>query len=283
MGRFGVEGPYGLGLSLDASSRFSGPTANGRRPLWTAVRVEGVPVRMKVRQVSSDPPVLEVAGVPWEYGPALRPVAEWMLFAGLSLQAFYRNVADRPVVGSVTRQLTGLKPNRPPTVFEMAVTAVTEQQISMAAAYQIRSRLVRAYGGAPARGPDTGNASASHAFPTPGHLAAASLEGLQGCGLSRRKAECIRGLARGVVDGRVDPEGWTELSDEEARATITEMRGFGPWSADYILVRGLGRLNCVPASDLGVRTAWVLASETGPGWRPSRCERHWRLSNPTGG
>jgi len=44
------------------------------------------------------------------------------------------------------------------------------------------------------------------------------------------------------------------MSDDEVRAHITQIRGFGRWSADYILIRGLGRPDCVPADDLGVRT-----------------------------
>jgi DNA-3-methyladenine glycosylase II len=194
-----------------------------------------------------------------------------MLFGELALEPFYETVEEHPVLGDVVRRLRGVKPTRPSSLFEMAVTAVTEQQISMAAAYQIRSRVIETFGDPvavpDAADPGTGDdgASALHAFPTPETLAEVPLEKLEDCGLSRRKAEYIGGLAQGVVQGGVDFEGLRRLPNEAVRRTILALRGFGPWSADYILVRGLGRLDCVPVDDLGVRT--VVGRYLGDGSR----------------
>jgi DNA-3-methyladenine glycosylase II len=93
-----------------------------------------------------------------------------------------------------------------------------------------------------------------YAFPTPEAIASVPLEKLEACGLSRRKAEYIKGLAQAIVEGGVDLDSLQEMPDEEVRRVITDQRGFGPWSADYILMRGLGRMDCVPADDLGVRS-----------------------------
>jgi DNA-3-methyladenine glycosylase II len=218
---------------------------------------------MEVSQVESDPPVLAVAGTGAPPG-SLQQEVEWMLFGGLSLKPFYERVAGHQVMEGAVRRLRGLKPSRPPSLFEMAVTAVTEQQISMAAAYQIRARLVEAFGDRILTVSQEGGPS-YHAFPEPERLASASKDALRQRGLSGRKAEYILGLARAVVSGEIDLEGLRDLSDEEVRAAITGLRGFGPWSADYILVRGLGRLDCVPASDLGVRT--VVGDLLGDGSR----------------
>lgn len=51
------------------------------------------------------------------------------------------------------------------------------------------------------------------------------------------------------------------------REAITQLRGFGSWSADYILVRGLGRMDVVPSKDLGIRT--VAGKVLGDGHRMS--------------
>ena len=262
--RFAVQGPYNLALSLASSQRYTEVSRGDESVFRTAVRVDGEPSIMEVSQVDDDPPVLAVAGTGGAPPGSLQQEAEWMLFGGLSLKPFYERVTGHQVMEGAVRRLRGLKPSRPPSLFEMAVTAVTEQQISMAAAYRIRTRLVEAFGDRILTVSEKGEPS-YHAFPDPERLASASKDSLRQCGLSGRKAEYILGLARRVVSGEIDLERLRDFSDEEVRAVITDLRGFGPWSADYILVRGLGRLDCVPASDLGVRT--VVGDLLGDGSR----------------
>jgi len=260
--RFVVEGPYDLSLSLHVSEGFSPDPAEESPRFRIAVRVDDAPVLMEVEQVEREPPALEVSSGSTEWAAQLRQIAEWVLFADLDLTPFYQQVDTHSVLGPIVERLEGLKPIRPPSLFEMAVTAVTEQQISMVAAYQIRWRLVDAFGD---RSPDAAEKVRLVAFPKPERLAEATLEELQSCGLSRRKAEYIKGLATAIADGELDLERLRGMSNDEARAFITEWRGFGPWSADYIMVRGLGRPDCVPADDLGVRT--VVGEYLGDGSR----------------
>jgi DNA-3-methyladenine glycosylase II len=259
---FAVESPYDLALSLRVSGGFSSGLAGDSPVLRMAVRIEGVPLAMEVRQVEREPPTLAVRGLSAGDAECLRPIAAWVLFADLDLSPFYRQIDPHPLLGPVAERLRGLKPIRPPSLFEMAVTAVTEQQISMAAAYQIRARVVNTFGDRP---PDAPGGDQLVAFPTPDRLAKASLEELHACGLSRRKAEYIHGLAEAIVEGQIDLDELRELPDDDARAVIEAWRGFGPWSANYILVRGLGRPDCVPAADLGVRT--VVGEYLGDGTR----------------
>jgi len=222
-------------------------------------------VVMDVGQVESSPPALEVFGTGGAGPSSLQQEAARMLFGGLRLEPFYEQVRGHPLMGGVVGRLRGLKPSRPPSLFEMAVTAVTEQQISMAAAYQIRTRLVEAFGD-PIAVPTAEEGKATYyAFPEPDRLVSLSTEALRACGLSVRKAEYILGLAQAVAGGDVDLDGLAGRSDEDVRAVLTDLRGFGPWSADYILLRGLGRVDCVPASDLGVRT--VVGGLLGEGSR----------------
>jgi DNA-3-methyladenine glycosylase II len=260
--RFVVEGPYDLPLSLRVSQGFSPDPPAEALLFRAAVRIDDAPVLMEVEQVEKDPPALEVSGDSAERAGRLRSIAEWVLFVDLDLTPFYQQVGAHTVLGSIVYRLEGLKPMRPSSLFEMAVTAVTEQQISMAAAYHIRWRVVNAFGERPPGAPEDARLVA---FPTPERLAEATLEALQSCGLSRRKAEYIKDLATAIADGELDLERLKEMPDDEARAFISEWRGFGPWSADYILVRGLGRPDCVPADDLGVRT--VVGEYLGDGSR----------------
>ena len=70
----------------------------------------------------------------------LRAIAKWLISWDLDLRPFYEQVASHRIMGPVTAALPGLKPLRPATLFEMAAIAITEQQLSLAAAFHIRTR-----------------------------------------------------------------------------------------------------------------------------------------------
>jgi DNA-3-methyladenine glycosylase II len=143
----------------------------------------------------------------------------------------------------------------------MAVIAITEQQISLAAAQRIQERLVRRFGQ---------EIGGFWIFPGAERLAHAEISELTACGLSHRKAEYVLDLARSVDDGSLDLDSIKEMDDDEARAFITARRGFGRWSADYILIRGLARADAVPADDLAVRS--VVGQSLGKGARMTSAE-----------
>jgi DNA-3-methyladenine glycosylase II len=258
-------GPYDLELSLKAMSAFSPEPPADTSVLRLPLRAGARAVVAEVRQVSRRPAVLEVS-LPSRVGGARvgRQLAEtvgWVLFLEQDLRPFYKLVKGHPVLGPLARRLYGLKASRPASLFDMAIIAVTEQQISLAAAYRIRTRLVEAYG-------DT--VEGHTLYPAPEAMAEKSIDELKAFGLSRMKADYIIGLARGVVEGSVDLEALKGMPDEEAREYIISLKGFGPWAAEYIMVRGLGRADVVPADDLGIRT--LVGQYLGDGARMSADE-----------
>ncbi|MFN8233001.1 MAG: hypothetical protein U0V56_05885 [Actinomycetota bacterium] len=91
------------------------------------------------------------------------------------------------------------------------------------------------------------------AFPRPRDLAGVEPRTLREIGFSGRKATTIIELARAVVDGRLDLDGLERLDDAEAVSRLTGVRGIGRWSAEYLLLRGFGRLNVFPGDDVGAR------------------------------
>ena len=184
-----------------------------------------------------------------------------MVNAGLDLKPFYEHAAAHRVLGPLTRSLRGLKPFRPASLFDMLVTAVIEQQISLAAARQIRARLISRFGD---------EVEGEPVFPAPETLAGAPLDELTECGLSHRKAEYVKGVSTEIVEGTLDLDELEKASSDEVRARIDALRGFGPWSAEYVLIRGLARADAVPVDDLGVRT--VVGKLLGDGSRPTAAE-----------
>jgi len=163
----------------------------------------------------------------------------------------FRKLAKRDrLMNVVSRKLIGLRPIAPPTMFEALVIAITEQQISLDAAIAIRSRLVEKYGAAIRL-----DERRFYAFPTPMSLARAEPSQMRGVGLSRSKAAYISELSRKVENGQLDLEGLREKNDGTIVQELTKIRGVGPWTAEYALIRGMGRANALPADDLGIQRA----------------------------
>lgn len=76
---------------------------------------------------------------------------------------------------------------------------------------------------------------------------------LRGAGLSRNKIAAMRDLAEHFARGALRPAAWTRQPDDEIVAALTEVRGIGPWTAQMYLIFKLGRLDVMPATDLGVQ------------------------------
>ncbi|MEM7563388.1 MAG: DNA-3-methyladenine glycosylase 2 family protein [Pseudomonadota bacterium] len=122
--------------------------------------------------------------------------------------------------------------------FETFLSTIVGQQISTDAAAAIMGRLRLLL-------PDM---SPSSIFDLP--------EGaLRQAGLSGRKVEYVEGLALAMCEGRFDPAMLPDMDDSSAIETITQLRGFGRWSAEIYLMFSLQRSDIFPAGDLALRIA----------------------------
>jgi DNA-3-methyladenine glycosylase II len=72
-------------------------------------------------------------------------------------------------------------------------------------------------------------------------------------GLNRQKARAIIELSIAVVKDRLHLESLEGLNDEQVVERLCELRGVGRWTAEYVLLRGLGRLHIFPGDDVGAR------------------------------
>jgi DNA-3-methyladenine glycosylase II len=239
-----LAGPFDLALSLRAAASFV-PLPQAPPPVLRAgLRIDGRPTLVAIRQRRGRPQEVAATAAPPLAAARLQALAARLVNAGLDLRPFYALAAADPVLAPVVQALWGVKPLPPPSLFEMLIVAITEQQLSLAAAFHIRRRLVERFGAA------CGQVSI---FPEPAALAAADPAQLQACGLSRRKAEYVRDVAAAVAAGRLDLDALAGMSEAAAQAVLEGQRGFGRWSAQYVLTRGLGRADCLPAEDVGLR------------------------------
>jgi len=165
-----------------------------------------------------------------------------LLGTEFDLDAFEAWAAGQPVLDELVPKLRGFRPPIAPDPFETLVTSITAQQVSLFAAFAIRSRMIHAFGE---------RAGEAFAFPTADRLAQATDEELVAVGFSRRKAEYVVGLARAGLDY----ERLARLPDDEVKAELTAVRGLGEWTADWYLARHLARPRAWPAGDLALRKA----------------------------
>ena len=131
-----------------------------------------------------------------------------------------------------------------PSVFDGLLWAIIGQQINLPFAFQLKRRLIERTG-APF-------AENLYAPPTPAAVAALTPEDLKPLQFSRSKAAYVIDTARLVADGRLDLDALRAMSATRAERTLLALRGLGPWSVNYLMMRSLGFADCVPLGDTGV-------------------------------
>ncbi len=216
------------------------------------------PLAVAVRQDDPARPEIQVTLAGAGAGPAAAPAAEAslrrMLGLDVDLTDFYRLAAADPLLAPLAERFRGFKPPRYPSVFETLTNAIACQQITLTLGITLLNRLAEAYGGTHPV-PAVGDAAPipAHAFPLPEELAALAPEALRPLGFSGRKAEYIIGVAGAIAAGDLDLEALAALDNAAALENLLRLRGVGRWSAEYVLLRGLGRLDTFPGDDVGAR------------------------------
>ena len=189
-------------------------------------------------------------------GPELSPAnvelatdrVSWLLGVDQDLAAFYElGKADEAMAGLVD-EFYGLHLPHTATVFEALVLAVLGQQISTSVARIIRTLLIETFGPSAEFDGET-----YYAFPRPESIWASSPAELHTMKLTQRKSEYVHGLAGSALDTAVGLERLDELTDREIVEKLTALRGVGLWTAQWALIRAVGRPDALPLGDLALR------------------------------
>lgn len=155
--------------------------------------------------------------------------------------------ARRLGAGRLVEQRAGLRVPLTAEPFEALVWVIVGQQVNLAFAAACRDALI-ALCGQPA-------GAGFRAHPTPAAVAGLEHRDLVRLRFSRRKAEYLIGAARAIAGGELDLGRLAAAPVEEARAALAGVRGLGPWSTEYVLMRGFGFEDCVPVGDAGLSAA----------------------------
>jgi DNA-3-methyladenine glycosylase II len=214
----------------------------GRRVTELAIRQSGSPAISRII-VTATPSLRTLSD-----RRQVESIVEQLLGLQIDLSGWYRVARRDRRLAELADRFRGLKPPRFPTVFETLVNAFACQQLSLVVGLELLNRLAVASNVRFGSG-----AFAHYAFPTPGDVARRRPASLRAIGFSHQKVRALLALARGIATGAIDLDRLALDSDTEVRAQLLQLHGVGRWTAEYVSLRGLGRLHVFPGDDVGAQ------------------------------
>jgi len=179
--------------------------------------------------------------------PALLPELHALVVGLLGLDedaAAFARLARKLGLARLVAGRPELRISRTPSVFDGLLWSIIGQQINFPFACLLKRRLVERAG--------TPLPGGLYAPPTPAAVAALEPADLLPLQYSRQKADYIITTARLIVSGKLDLAALATMSATRAERTLLAIRGLGPWSVNYLMMRSLGFPDCVPLGDTGV-------------------------------
>jgi len=215
--------------------------------------LDGKPVETEVTQLGSpEMPRLAVSLRGIGAGPGIEPRVtsslERLLGLSIDLGKFYRFTESNAGLKKLAAQFRGAKPPRFPTYFETLANAIACQQLSLTVGIRLLNRLSQAYGSSLET-----KEGLFHAFPRPEDLVDVDVEELRDMGFSYQKGHYLLGLARALTDQQLILDEIETFEDRAAVELLRQIKGVGRWTAEYFLLRGLGRTHVFPGDDVGAR------------------------------
>ncbi len=169
-----------------------------------------------------------------------------MLGLGVDPGPFERRMKRTRGLARLVRGREGLRIPLTADAFEGLVWVVVGQQVNVTFAATCRARLIELAG----RRVPVDDSFVAH--PTPAEVARVEYADLEPLQFSRRKAEYVVDTARAIAAGELDLEGLRHAPAGRVVDTLGAIRGLGPWSVNYLLMRSFGLEDCVPVGDVAL-------------------------------
>jgi AraC family transcriptional regulator of adaptative response / DNA-3-methyladenine glycosylase II len=158
--------------------------------------------------------------------------------------AAFSRLARRLGLARLVAGRPGLRLSQTPGVMDGLLWCIIGQQINLAFACVLKRRLVENLG--------TRLPGGLFSLPSADAIARLDPSDLRRWQYSRQKAAYLIGAARLVAEGELDLAALASMSATRAERTLLAVRGLGPWSVNYLMMRSLGFADCVPIGDTGV-------------------------------
>lgn len=266
---FTIPAPAGFSLraAADFAREFPGTQIGNEDPdamsfAWTLDgdwRTASVVLRQRDNEISG-----EIDGPDTdEFTAVVRRDVERILCLDIDATDFPGLGRDDPVVDALQKRFAGLRPVLFYTPYEAAAWCIIGQRIQMTQAATIKQRLADDYG-------DRG------AFPPPARLGQLSSPQR---GLTDRKIDQLHHLAAAALDGALGRDRLRTQSYNGAEQQLQQLPGIGPFSAELILIRGMGAPDALPRHEKRLQAATREAYKLAPNadinpvadqWRPYR-------------
>ncbi|MGL4318086.1 MAG: DNA-3-methyladenine glycosylase family protein [Pseudomonas sp.] len=208
---------------------------------------QGQPALLEIRFLAGQARVtLEVDGSANGDPGALQQLAEHMLGLTQPIELFERAYREHPQLGVLIAATPGLRVPQSSTPFEALSWAISGQQISLAVAISLRRKLIQLAG--------RPHSSGLLCYPDAPAVAALDEQQLRDAGFSQAKTQALLLLSREMVAGNLPLQQWqAEAPAELICERLLALRGIGPWTVDYALLRGFARLDGSLHGDVAVR------------------------------
>jgi DNA-3-methyladenine glycosylase II len=259
---------------------------NAQPVLDLAFSVEGDWGTVGIRVAQHDTAVIAqvVANPGGTTNEAISAQLERMLSLDVDASRFGEIIANDKIVELLERLRPGLRPVLYPSPYEAAARAIIGHRLFVRQAASVSGRVSLEHGEAVMIA-----GRLVHAFPSPERLA--SLTPVEG--LSDRKVSQLRALGTFTVKGGLDSVGLRSMKYPEALTYLQQLKGIGPFSAELIMLRGVGDSDAFPCEEKRLHRAMALAYkledssdlnvllEIAERWRPYRSWVGLLLRNST--
>lgn len=181
------------------------------------------------------------------------------------IAGFYKLAGNDKILSPLVDKYHGSRITCIPDFFETFCWAIAGQSISLHVVYIIKQLLVERFG---EEVEISGNVY--KLFPTPEKIAGIDTDELQSVKLTRNKAVCIKRIAELICSGELSAEMFSGMDTKSAVKELVKIKGIGPWTANYVMLRGLRRNDALPLGDSGLINA--LKNQLGMERKPTEKE-----------
>lgn len=168
---------------------------------------------------------------------------------GVDPLPFHNLYAHDPILGGFMQSYRGLRPALIADPYEAILWAIIGQQVTVQFARKLKLALVELCGRK-----ITHDGTDYWLVPHPEDVATLNEDLLRRLQMSRQKARTIITASEAVASGDLDLYGLMNLDYDEACDKLMRFKGVGRWTAEYVLMRGLGFPDVIPAADIGLQS-----------------------------
>lgn len=163
------------------------------------------------------------------------------------IAGFEQAYAEHPLLGVMITQQAGLRVPVSVSPFEALTWAIIGQQVSLHAAISLRRKFIQLA--------NAQHSSGFYCYPSPAQVAQLSAEALRQAGVSQNKANTLLKVSELVLAGELPMDDWlhNQISTEVIASALAAIKGIGPWTISYTLLRGYGWLDGSLHGDAAVR------------------------------